>query len=155
MPLLFALGFGMPALLWGVGLASAPIIIHLLSRRKYREMEWAAMKWLLAALQKNARRIQLEQLILLAVRTALVLCVVLAMAKPFLEGAGAVWFPGKRTHRILVLDGSFSMGYRTTDRDRFERAKEVAQAILHDSRKGDVASLLLMAAPPRVVVGEA
>ena len=38
------------------------------------------MKWLLAAVRKNARRIQLEQLILLAVRTLLVLCVVLAMA---------------------------------------------------------------------------
>ncbi len=152
--LLFALGFGTPALLWGIGLASAPIIIHLLSRRKYREIEWAAMKWLLAALQKNARKIQLEQLILLAVRTALVLCVVLAMTKPFLEGAGAVLLPGKRTHRILLIDGSFSMGYRVTDRDRFERAKQVALAILQDARKGDAASLVLMAAPPRVVVGE-
>jgi hypothetical protein len=113
------------------------------------------MKWLLAAVRKNARRIQLEQLILLAVRTLLVLCVVLAMAKPFLEGAGAVLLPGKRTHRILVLDGSFSMGYRITDRDRFDRAQQVAGAILQDSRKGDAASLLLMAAPPRVIVGEA
>ena len=135
-------------------LVSAPIIIHLLSRRKYRELEWAAMKWLLDALKKNARRIQLEQLILLAVRTLLVLCVVMAMAKPFLQGAGAVLLPGKRTHRILVLDDSFSMGYRVTDRDRFERAKQVALAILHDARKGDTASLVLMAAPPRVVVGE-
>lgn len=151
---LFALGFGTPALLGGLVLVSAPIIIHLLSRRKYRELEWAAMKWLLEALKKNARRIQLEQLILLAVRTLLVLCVVMAMAKPFLQGAGAVLLPGKRTHRILVLDDSFSMGYRVTDRDRFERAKQVALAILHDARKGDTASLVLMAAPPKVVVGE-
>jgi hypothetical protein len=140
--------------LWGLGLASAPIIIHLLSRRRFRELEWAAMKWLLAAIQKNARRIQLEQLILLAVRTLLVVCVVLAMAKPFLQGAGAMLLPGKRTHRILVIDGSFSMGYRVTDRDRFERARQVAGAILQDSQKGDAASLILMSAPPRVVVGE-
>ena len=151
---LFALGFGTPALLGGLVLVSAPIIIHLLSRRKYRELEWAAMKWLLEALKKNARRIQLEQLILLAVRTLLVLCVVMAMAKPFLQGAGAVLLPGKRTHRILVLDDSFSMGYRVTDRDRFERAKQVALAILHDARKGDTTSLVLMAAPPKVMVGE-
>lgn len=113
------------------------------------------MKWLLAAIQKNARRIQLEQLILLAVRTLLIVCVVLAMSKPFLEGAGATLIPGQRTHRILVLDGSFSMGYRLTDQNRFERAKQVAEAILQDARKGDAASLLLMAVPPRVVVGEA
>jgi hypothetical protein len=151
---ILALGFAASALLWGLGLASAPIIIHLLSRRRFRELEWAAMKWLLAAIQKNARRIQLEQLILLAVRTLLVVCVVAAMAKPFLEGAGAMLLPGKRTHRVLVLDGSFSMAYRVTDRDRFERAKQVASAILEDARKGDAASLVLMAAPPRVVVGE-
>lgn len=112
------------------------------------------MKWLLAAIQKNARRIQLEQLILLTVRTLLLVCVALAMAKPYLEGFGAVLLPGKRTHRILVIDGSFSMGYRVTDRDRFDRAKQVAEAILQDSHKGDAASLVLMAAPPRVVVGE-
>jgi hypothetical protein len=151
---LLALSFGSLSLLGGLAFAAAPIIIHLLSRRKFRELDWAAMKWLLAAIQKNARRIQLEQLILLAVRTLLVLCAVLAMAKPFLEGAGAILLPGKRTHRILVIDGSFSMGYRLTDRDRFERAKQVAGAILQDARKGDAASLVLMAAPPRTVVGE-
>jgi len=153
-PAVFALGFGVQAMLGGLAMAAAPIIIHLLSRRRYKEREWAAMKWLLAALKKNARRIQLEQLILLAVRTLLVVCVVMAMAKPFLEGAGVPLLPGKRTHRVIVIDDSFSMGYRATGRDRFERAKEVAQAILHDARKGDAASLVLMASPPRVVVGE-
>jgi hypothetical protein len=141
-------------MLGGLVLASAPIIIHLLSRRKYKEREWAAMKWLLAALKKNARRIQLEQLILLAVRTLLVVCVVLAMAKPYLEGAGVPLLPGKRTHRVVVIDGSFSMAYSSAGRSRFERAKEVALAILNDARKGDAASLVLMAAPPRTVVGD-
>ena len=38
-----------PALLGvGIGMASIPIIIHLLSRRKVRKVRWAAMTWLLA-----------------------------------------------------------------------------------------------------------
>lgn len=150
---LFAVGFGAPALLWGLGLASAPIIIHLLSRRRYREMSWAAMQWLLAAIKQNARRIRIEQIILLAVRTLLVLLVVLAMTKPYLEAAIAR-IQGRRTHHVIVLDGSYSMGYRLTDRDRFDRAKEVAAAIVRDASPGDAASLILMAAPPRIVVGE-
>jgi hypothetical protein len=152
--MLLAWGFGAPTLLWGLGLASAPIIIHLLSRRRFREIEWAAMKWLLAALKQNARRIRIEQLILLAVRTLLVICVVMAMAKPFLEASGIARLAGRRTHHIVVLDGSFSMGYRVAGRDRFQRAKEVAAAILEDAAQGDAASLVLMASPPRVVVGE-
>ena len=43
--------------------AAVPVVIHLLSRRRYNEMAWAAMEYLLAAMRKNARRIQLEQLL--------------------------------------------------------------------------------------------
>ena len=38
-----------PALLYtGLGTASAPIIIHLLNRRRFKIRDWAAMKFLLA-----------------------------------------------------------------------------------------------------------
>ncbi|MFM8217788.1 MAG: BatA domain-containing protein, partial [Planctomycetaceae bacterium] len=61
--------FGSPWLLWGVGLASAPLVIHLLYRRRFRETSWAAMRFLLEAARKNARRLRLEQWLLLALRT--------------------------------------------------------------------------------------
>src|SRR5436309_13210065 len=65
-PLIWALGFANAALLYGLAAASVPIIIHLLNRRKYREVTWAALRFLLAAIRKNPRRIRIEQLILLA-----------------------------------------------------------------------------------------
>ena len=68
-------------LLWGLA-AALPIIIHLLSKRKYREMTWAAMEFLLAALRKNARRIRIEQLLLLLIRVAILLLLALALADP-------------------------------------------------------------------------
>lgn len=152
---ILALIFGNPLILWGLGLASAPIIIHLLSRRRFREMEWAAMKFLLSALKKNARRIRIEQLILLAVRTLLVALVVLAMGQPYLERMGMRFLAGHKTHKVIVLDGSFSMGYTVTDRSRLERAKEIAQQIIDESKKGDGVSLIVMGAPPQVIVGPA
>ena len=33
--------------------AAAPILIHLWSRRKYREMSWAAMEYLVAAAKRQ------------------------------------------------------------------------------------------------------
>ena len=51
-------------------------------------MPWAAMRFLLAAIRKNSRRIRIEQWLLLAVRTLIILLVVTAMAKPFLESLG-------------------------------------------------------------------
>src|SRR4029079_497732 len=104
-------------MLGGLAAASLPIIIHLLNRRKFREMQWAAMRFLLAAIRKNSRRIRIEQWILLAVRTLVILLVVSAMAKPFLESLGALpIIAGQRTHHVLVLDGSLSMAYATGER---------------------------------------
>ncbi len=153
LPLLWALGFANPALLAGMAAASIPIIIHLLNRRKFREMSWAAMQFLMAAIRKNQRRVRIEQWLLLAVRTLLVLLVVTAMAKPFLESFGNV-IAGRRTHRVLVVDGSLSMGYTSADKSRFDLAKDVATRLVKDSRQGDAISLIVMGEPPRVVIAD-
>src|SRR5580704_10375458 len=72
------------------GAVSIPIIIHLLNRKRFRVVTWAAMRFLLAAQRKNSRRMRLEQLVLLLVRCCMVLLLVLAMASvtPWAE---AVW----------------------------------------------------------------
>ncbi|MHC4401319.1 MAG: BatA domain-containing protein [Planctomycetota bacterium] len=146
-------GFVSPWLLWGLFAMAVPLVIHLLSRRRYREMEWAAMEYLLAALRRSRRRMQLEQLLLLLLRTLIVALVVLAVAEPYLEESVFSFVPGEPTHRVLVVDGSFSMAYKPTDRSRFEQAKEIATRIVKESPKGDGFTLVLLSAPARVVVG--
>jgi Aerotolerance regulator N-terminal/von Willebrand factor type A domain len=150
--MLWALGFANPALLYGLAAASVPILLHLLNRRKYREVAWAAMRFLLAAIRKNRRRIRIEQWLLLAVRTLIILLVVAAMAKPFLESMGVV-IVGRRVHRVLVLDASLSMGYTAAGTSRFDRAKALAGELVKGSRSGDAISVILMGRPPRVVIG--
>src|SRR6266705_1013828 len=79
---LFGFLFGSPLAAFGAmaGAVSIPIIIHLLNRKRFRVVVWAAMRFLLAAQRKNSRRLRLEQLLLLAVRTLLLLLLVAAMA---------------------------------------------------------------------------
>lgn len=152
MPIIWALGFANPALLYGLAAASVPILIHLLNRRKFREVPWAAMRFLLAAIKKNQRRIRIEQWLLLAVRTLIILLVVSAMAKPFLESLGAV-IVGRRVHRVLVLDASLSMGYTSGGSTRFDQARALAVELVKGSRQGDAISVILMGRPPRMVIG--
>jgi Aerotolerance regulator N-terminal/von Willebrand factor type A domain len=151
--LVWALGFAQVPLLYALAAAGVPVIIHLLNRRRFREVSWAAMQFLLAAVRRNRRRIRVEQWLLLLLRTLVVILVVLAMAKPFLETFGAV-ISGRRTHRVLVLDDSLSMGYTSGEASRFEQAKELAAQLVKDSRQGDVISVILMGDPPRVVIGD-
>ncbi len=142
-----------------------PIIIHLLNRRRFRVVTWAAMRFLLAAQKKNSRRMRLEQILLLALRCLIVLLLVLAMASitPWAEavwrwfapeGANGLAAGSQRTHKILVLDGSFSMGLKNEACTCFDRARALATQIVRESSGGDSFSVVLMAAPPRRIVPE-
>jgi hypothetical protein len=165
---LFGFFFDAPlaTLATAIGAAALPLLIHLLSRKRFRVVTWAAMRFLLAAQRKNTRRMRLEQFLLLAVRTLLVLLLVAAMASvmPWSEQLWFRLFPdsalqaatgGRRMHKILVLDGSFSMALKVGDTTCFDRARDLAGQILQGSPAGDGFSVVLMAAPPRRIVAEA
>ena len=123
---------------------SIPIIIHLLNRRRFRIVEWAAMRFLLTAQRKNARRMRLEQILLLVARCLIVLLTILAMASvtPWAE---AVWrwinpSGGKdfrvgsaRTHRVIVVDGSMSMGTKLGEGTCFDRVYRPLRVRTHQS----------------------
>src|SRR2546426_8553264 len=66
----------------GLLLASVPIIIHILNRRRFKIVNWAAMEFLLRAMRKNRRRLRFEQWLLLAVRCCVLLLLGIALARP-------------------------------------------------------------------------
>src|SRR5213595_2036699 len=80
---ILALSFITPAFFAaGIGLASIPIIIHILNRRRYKTVQWAAMEFLLRAMKKNRRRLKFEQWLLLATRCAVLILAATALARP-------------------------------------------------------------------------
>jgi hypothetical protein len=145
------------------GAASVPVIIHLLNRRRYRVVEWAAMRFLLAARRQNVRRLRLEQLLLLAVRTLLVVLLVAAMCSitPWAEAvwqrllpSGGVGGPtvSGRTHKVIVIDGSLSMTLAGDHGSCFDRAKALAADLVRSSAAGDGFSVVLLAAPVQSLI---
>lgn len=142
-----------PLILGWLAAASAPLIIHLLNKRKYREAPWAAMQYLMAAIKKNSRRLQMENWLLLAVRTLLILLVVFAAAEPGFRSAGMIVATGERVHRVIVVDGSFSMNYKPTgEKSYFDQAKQLAERIVDRGREGDGYSLVVLGTPSRTIV---
>src|SRR5687767_11057272 len=63
--------------------AAGPVIIHLLNRRRFKVVQWAAMDFLREAMQRNRRIMQIRDIILLVLRTAAVLLFGLALGQPF------------------------------------------------------------------------
>ena len=78
-----------PALAWaGAGAVAAPILIHLLARRRFKRIRWAAMDFLIDAERRNRRRIRMEEWILLALRCLVVALLGLMVARPFMTPSG-------------------------------------------------------------------
>ncbi|MGL4513892.1 MAG: BatA domain-containing protein [Lacipirellulaceae bacterium] len=141
-----AAGFASLATLGWVAMAAAPILIHLWMRQAHRETPWAAVRFLRVAIERQARRLRLEQWILLALRTSLLLLVALAAAKPYLGGSplGA----GAPRHRIVALDASASMGMTRDGESRLDRAKKLVEGLVDRAVSGDQWSLCVLSSQP-------
>lgn len=122
----------------GLGLATIPIIIHLINRRRLRRIDWAAMEFLLVALRKNRRRLRIEHLILLATRILLMLLIAFFLARPLLSDRGFGWLANvlMSEDKVFVLDDSMSMGQRVADRSLLDRATRAVTDSLHRLAEG-------------------
>lgn len=98
-----------PIYWWGLTAISAPIIIHLINRLRYRRIRWAAMEFLLKSQQRNRRKLIVEQLLLLLLRCLLVCLVALLVIRPtwLLGDAGRT--ADLPSYHLVILDDSLSM----------------------------------------------
>lgn len=154
---LLAFGFATPAMLGWLAVAAAPVLIHWLFRRHYREVTWAAMQFLQEAIRKQSRRTRFEQLLLLAVRVMVLVLMVLALARPQWVDASKLARGVPPTLRVFVLDASLSMGRAADDpalgKTFFDIAKRVAKESLQRSLPGDRFVLARIAgSEPRVLI---
>ncbi len=133
MPFKFSAGFAIA----GVVCAALPIIIHLLNRRRFRTVQWAAMDFLKEAIQRNRRIMQMRDLILLALRTAAVLLFGMALAQPYWsQQKEAAFDRSVPLHAIVIVDNSLSMGYESLSGTLLDAAKETAGDYIKDLPAG-------------------
>src|SRR5918997_5254622 len=110
-PNTLAVGFVTWGFFWaGLAAVSIPVVIHILNRRRFKTVTWAAMEFLLRALRKNRRRLRFEQWVLLATRCAVVVLLGMALARPLgCESATVAGVGGRSGVSVLVIDNSYSM----------------------------------------------
>jgi hypothetical protein len=143
-----------PIMLAGIAAISVPIIIHLLNRRKFQKVVWAAMRFIQASVEKNQKRMRIEDLILLALRCLLLALLALALARPaILSDAPAVFGQSKVTG-VIILDNSQSMGMSDGTASRFEKAKQAAEGALDSMPAGSATAVLLASDVVRAAIPE-
>lgn len=82
------IAFAAPWALLGLVAAALPVLLHLVQRREPPEVAFPAVRYLEDATRDHRRRLRLRHLLLLAVRTLLIVAIVLAAARPTLARSG-------------------------------------------------------------------
>ncbi|MEZ6047359.1 MAG: BatA domain-containing protein [Planctomycetaceae bacterium] len=138
-----SLSFFNPYLLFGLIGIGLPILIHLLSRKNVKVIEWGAMQFLELG-QRTRRKYQLEHLLLLLLRILLISLICLALARPWLSGMLLFSPETKRDPRalVIVLDHSFSMDRRDLPQTPWIQAEAIVNQVMGDVRPGDQFYLL-------------
>src|SRR5580698_1148608 len=117
------MGLLAPWFLAGLAALGVPVFVHLLRRHKSTPQPVSSLMFFERGTQSSTRYRRLRYLLLFALRSALVLLVVVAFANPFLRRAAA---DANGRLLLIVLDNSFSMRAGT----RFTDAKQQALAAL-------------------------
>ena len=106
---MFGLNFLNPIFLAGLTAAALPILIHLFSRKRAREITFSSLEYLQEISRRKVRRMRLRQWLLLALRVLIIAFFAMAMGRPAIRGGAGVVTRGSSTIAV-VLDNSFSMG---------------------------------------------
>ena len=123
-----------------------PVVIHLLNRRRHRRVPFAAMRFLLAAYRRSARRVWLEQWLLLLTRVVLLVFLGLALARPFVPASALLGARLGRVQRVILVDNSRSMNARIESGEtRFDAAQRAANTLCASFPEGDTVRVLPLA----------
>src|SRR5205809_467301 len=132
-----------PLALVGLAAAAIPALLHLLERRVPPEAEFPPLRYLSEAERQNARRLKLRHLLLLLLRTALIVLLVLAAARPLFPTRASGGSLHEPTALAVILDNSPSSGLVVDGRPVLERLKAMARGSLARATASDHLWLVL------------
>lgn len=99
------MSFLTPALLFFSLLATLPILLHLINKRKSKRVVWAATQFLQETKQKTKRQLIPRHLLVLLFRVLVSLALLLIVSKPLWVG-GSLWSNSESKQVILIVDSS-------------------------------------------------
>jgi hypothetical protein len=136
-----------PLALFGLFAAGIPIVIHLLTRRRPKRIEFSSVEFLREVNVAQLRRFRLRELLLLALRVLAVMLLALSLSRPAVKGArGSSKDSGASV--VLLIDRSGSMAAVEDKKALGTRASEAASSVLESLAPGDEVQIVPFDAAP-------
>ncbi len=131
-------------------LAAAPVVFHLFFKVRKKPLPFSSLMFFLRIEPNLQAKRKLREILLLALRVALIACVILALARPLLPALGG----GGQCSLVVVLDNSGSMAGAAADgRPRLRIAAECAAALVGALNSGDLAAIVPAVDDPALNAG--
>ncbi|HKI19259.1 MAG TPA: BatA domain-containing protein, partial [Isosphaeraceae bacterium] len=145
--------FAAPLFLLAALAGVVPVVLHLIHRRKAKEVPFSTLRFLKISVQRTRRRKYIEDMALLILRVAVLLLIALGLARPAISSLSALWGGGRSAAVAIVLDNSASMATIDSGHPRFETARQAAQQVIARLREGDLVALLPTGGPRQGELG--
>lgn len=135
------MGFVTPILFWaGLGLATIPVVLHLIMRQKARRIVFPALQLVKQRYEVRRRRLRLQHIVLMLLRMLLFVLLGFGLARPRLEWGGQFASEEAPVAAALIFDTSPRMAYRHQNRTRLEVAQDLGLWLLTQlPRDSDIA----------------
>lgn len=148
-PVEFRMSLLHPAILYGLGLAAIPVILHLLLRQKPKKLLFPALRLIQNRRKQNVRRMRIRHLLLLLLRVLIISALVFAIARPSVPAADyslnlreTLTLIGVIIAAVAVYYG-LSYRWRKTDLPAYEQ--KVRRSKLRSGAVGAAVLILLLA----------
>ena len=134
--------------------ATMPFFLHLMQNRKRLRLPFPTVRFLRKAEKNTSSRIRLENILLWLLRTLIMALLGMAFAMPMIRSGGFGWLGEAPRDIAIVLDASYSMGYRTEKGTVWDKSIESAVAIIEGLRDPDRFCIFLAREEPEAIVAE-
>ncbi|MBT4372469.1 MAG: hypothetical protein HOD10_06725, partial [Candidatus Marinimicrobia bacterium] len=112
------MSFLFPSILWGLLATSLPLLIHLISLRNTKTVDFSSIRHIQELTHDTIRKLKIRQWILIALRMGLIAALVLMIAGP-IQMSESTWIPSeKESTAVIIIDNSASMAV-TEDRTSY------------------------------------
>ena len=134
------------AFLLALPLAAAPLVLHLMDRRRNVVIDWGAMEFLVAASTRQTSARRLKQWALLLLRILAIGALILALAQPLIPSGWLGTCHQQET--IFVIDNSMSTGRSDGDQTLMQTSLDRARDEIAKMSPGDRIRVLTTAPYP-------
>jgi hypothetical protein len=127
-----------------------PLFIHLFNKQRKKKIKFSSLKFLQILEKQRLKRIKIYDYILILLRTLIILCLVLAFARPTLTSNTLFSSKNARTTSVIILDDGINMTRYDDMGSRYIRGQSVLKRLVEKFNPEDDIFILQSSSPENV-----